>query len=155
MIETIISGGQTGVDRAALDVAIYLGIQHSGWCPLGRLAEDGEIPDVYELVETNSRDYSVRTEKNVIDSDATLILFQNELSGGTRLTYRLCRRHHRPVLKFDLTLEADTGVIHEWLKMYDVRRLNIAGPRESNVPGITRRAEALLLEVFDELQIAD
>ena len=79
----IVSGGQTGVDRAALDAALELGIAHGGWCPRGRLAEDGPIADRYGLRETASSDYAVRTEQNVVDSDATLILHRGPLTGGT------------------------------------------------------------------------
>src|SRR4030042_6079458 len=94
----ILSGGQTGADRSALDVAIALGISHGGWCPRGRLAEDGRIPDRYQLRETDYREYAVRTEQNVVDSDATLILCSGVLSGGTELTLRLAERHHGPHL---------------------------------------------------------
>ncbi len=95
---TIVSGGQTGVDRAALDVAIAIGIAHGGWCPAGRLSEDGSIPSRYELRETDSHEYPVRTEQNVIDSDATLILYEGRLKGGTLLTQRICRRLGKPQL---------------------------------------------------------
>ena len=91
----IISGGQTGVDRAALDVAVELEIPHGGWCPKGRLAEDGRIPDSYKLRETTSREYAVRTEQNVLDSDGTLILYRESISGGTELTLRLAEKHRR------------------------------------------------------------
>ena len=94
----IVSGGQTGVDRAALDVAIAIGIGHGGWCPAGRLSEDGTIPSRYDLQETDSPEYPVRTEKNVIDSDATLLLYEGRLKGGTLLTRRICVRHGKPDL---------------------------------------------------------
>ena len=92
----IISGGQTGVDRGALDAAISLGIPHGGWCPRGRLAEDGRIPDRYQLRETDSPDYPSRTEQNVLDSDATLILYRGRIAGGTEFTLRLAQQHGRP-----------------------------------------------------------
>lgn len=85
-VRRIVSGGQTGVDRAALDVAMQLSIEHGGWCPRGRLAEDGTIPSRYDLRETRSAKYHVRTERNVVDSDATLILYRKSLTGGTLLT---------------------------------------------------------------------
>ena len=88
-IRKIVSGGQTGVDRAGLDVALFLQVQHGGWCPLGRLAEDGQIPAKYELKETESSEYGFRTEQNVIDSCGTLILYCEKMSGGTFLTYRM------------------------------------------------------------------
>ena len=98
----IVSGGQTGVDRAGLDAAIALGIDHGGWCPRGRRAEDGRIPDSYQLKETPQRDYSVRTEQNVVESDGTLILYRRRLSGGTALTFRLAQKHNRPCCRIDL-----------------------------------------------------
>ena len=97
----IVSGAQTGVDRAALDAAIFLNIPHGGWCPRGRRAEDGAIPAVYQLKETTERNYAVRTEKNVVDSDGTLILFLKQISGGTELTEKLTKKHRRPLLCVD------------------------------------------------------
>lgn len=91
IVNKIVSGGQTGVDRAGLDVAIQLGIDHGGWCPKGRRAEDGRIPGCYQLAEADSDEYAFRTERNVVDSDGTLILFFATLRGGTELTYRLAR----------------------------------------------------------------
>ncbi|MEM8679348.1 MAG: putative molybdenum carrier protein, partial [Planctomycetota bacterium] len=95
-LDKVVSGGQTGVDRGALDAAIYLGLPHGGWCPRGRLAEDGVIPARYELQETTAPQYAVRTEKNVIDSDATLILHSGPLSGGTKYTRAMAEKHQRP-----------------------------------------------------------
>src|ERR1035441_7394678 len=95
----IVSGGQTGVDRAALDFAIRHGYEHGGWCPRGRRAEDGIIPPIYRLRETDSAHYDERTEKNVVDSDATLIVARKkELFGETALTKDLAGRYGRPVL---------------------------------------------------------
>mgnify|MGYP003793290687 CR=1 FL=1 len=91
MIKKIVSGGQTGVDRAALDVAMQLGIPVGGWCPRGRRAEDGRIPDSYPLREASSVNYAKRTELNVRDSDGTLILSGGPLTGGTALTESLAR----------------------------------------------------------------
>jgi hypothetical protein len=132
----IISGGQTGVDRAALEAAIVLGIPHGGWCPRGRLAEDGRIPDRYQLRETESSEYPVRTERNVADSDATLILCRGIPSGGTELTVRLAEQHGRPHLVIDLDHPPDVDEARRWLKAHQVEILNIAGPRESQNPGI-------------------
>ena len=103
----IISGGQTGVDRGALDAAIALDIPHGGSCPKGRLAEDGRIPDRYLLTETDSREYFVRTERNILDSDATLILCHGHISGGTEFTLRMAEQHGRPVKVVDLTSDLD------------------------------------------------
>ena len=96
-LEKIISGGQTGVDRAALDAAIELGIPHGGWCPRGRRAEDGAIPTRYQLKEIEGIDYSERTRRNILESDATLILTSGPLQGGTLLTFNLCNKLGRPV----------------------------------------------------------
>jgi hypothetical protein len=145
--EQIVSGGQTGVDRAALDVAIALGIAHGGWCPAGRLSEDGSVPSRYELQETTSSEYPVRTEQNVIDSDATLILCVDQLRGGTRLTKRLCARHCKP----HLVVRIDQGQqkeVHQWLARQRPKCLNVAGPRESTSPGIYDLAMDYLLQLL-------
>ncbi len=145
----LVSGGQTGVDRAGLEVAIALGLEHGGWCPAGRLAEDGTVPSRYQLRETESADYPPRTEQNVIDSDATLILYEVELKGGTRLTRRYCRRHDKPhlVVRID---HQQPDEVRQWLARLQPSRLNIAGPRESSYPGIQDRAFQFLLQVFSQ-----
>lgn len=153
VISKIVSGGQTGVDRAALDVAIYLDIPHGGWCPAGRRAEDGQIPDGYQLRETDQRDYSVRTERNVIESDGTLILFRNKLSGGTDLTFRLAGKHRRPSICFDLDEDiasvTDTyQAFSKWIEANNISVLNVAGPRESSSQGIGMRAESFLVKAL-------
>ncbi len=99
----IVSGGQTGVDRAALDAAMFLGWKHGGWCPRFRMAEDGRIAKRYQLRETESTDYAVRTERNVELGDGTLILHGGVISGGTRLTIGLSKRKRRPLLIVDLS----------------------------------------------------
>jgi hypothetical protein len=144
----IISGGQTGVDRGALEAARCLGIPHGGWCPRGRLAEDGRIPEQYELQETDTADYATRTEKNVIESDATLILCRGALSGGTLLTYRLADQHGRPCKVVDLSEPLDCRDILHWLEDNQVATLNVAGPRESQNPGIEAQTQKCLEEVF-------
>ncbi len=140
----IVSGGQTGVDRAALDVAIEMGIPHGGWCPRGRLAEDGTIPPRYQLVETDSPDYAVRTERNVLDADATLILCRGQPTGGTELTLRLAQRHGKPHLAVDLQQPIDPQAIRRWLAEHGRGTLNVAGPRESQSPGIHAEAREFL-----------
>ena len=144
----VISGGQTGVDRAALDTAIALGIDHGGWCPRGRLSEDGRIADHYQLVETASPDYWVRTEQNVIDSDGTLILYRLALSGGTELTYRLAIKHTRPHLLVDLEDQPDPADASEWIRANNISILNVAGPRESSASGIAQQAQHFLAQVL-------
>lgn len=143
----IVSGGQTGVDRAGLDVAIALGLDHGGWCPAGRLAEDGSVPSRYELRETESSDYPARTKQNVIDSDATLILFEQELKGGTRLTKRFCRELEKTHRVAEINPESISGV-QQWFIEQQPEILNIAGPRESTYPGIYDRAFEYLLKAF-------
>ncbi len=140
----IVSGGQTGVDRAALEMAIALGIAHGGWCPRGRLAEDGSVPSRYELIENESTEYKVRTAQNVTDSDATLILHERPLSGGTLLTKRVAARLSKPHACFRITSESAVA-IGRWLDQVRPEVLNIAGPRESSDPGIQQRATDLLL----------
>jgi len=144
----IVSGGQTGVDRAALDAALELAIPHGGWCPRGRLAEDGRIADRYELRETATADYAQRTEQNVLDSDATLILHRGALGGGTLLTRQLAARHNKPCLVVDLANPTPAADVQRWLHSHAVKVLNVAGPRESQSPGIGQQARQYFLELF-------
>jgi len=143
----ILSGGQTGVDRAALDFAIQHGIDHGGWCPRGRPAEDGPIPSRYHLQETESPDYNNRTERNVLDSDATLIIARDEpLMGGTAFTHELAVKHRRPVLVIYESggLEISTTKIKQFLKQHVVQTLNVAGPRESEAASLATFIKTLL-----------
>jgi hypothetical protein len=144
----IVSGGQTGVDRAALEVAVALGIPHGGWCPRGRRAEDGTVPARFALSEHASPDYAARTEANVVDSDGTLVLHRGRLAGGTKLTFDLARRHGRPCLVVDLQRAPGAEPVREWLAREKIRVLNVAGPRESQRPGIGRDATAFLRRLF-------
>ena len=146
--ELIVSGGQTGVDRGALNAAMAMGIAHGGWCPRGRLAEDGAIPDRYQLKETRSARYSVRTRQNVVDSSGTLILSLGTLQGGTLLTHRLTGRFAKPCLVVDLLLAVDADEVRCWMFEHQIRVLNVAGPRESSSPGIAVRAQQFLQEVL-------
>lgn len=148
MIEKIISGGQTGVDRAALDCAIALEIPHGGWCPSGRIAEDGIIPDRYRLVELASPDYVDRTRKNVEDSDGTLILNRNQLQGGTAATLAFARTCNKPVMVVDLDNPPKTNDIGNWLAANNIKHCNVAGPRESKIPGIYRQAYRYLIIIL-------
>lgn len=147
-ITKIISGGQTGVDRAALDVALALGIPCGGWCPKERRAEDGVIPAYYPLTETTSKDYRVRTRRNVRDSDGTLILTRGPLSGGTALTHRLAKEMDKPCLVVDLAQRPRANDVHAWLTSSNIRTLNVAGPRESNQPGIYLQTKKFLRRIL-------
>lgn len=141
-IEKIVSGGQTGVDRAALDVAITLNIPHGGWCPKGRIAENGGIPAQYLLRETPTTNYSQRTEWNVRDSDGTLIVSNGEINGGTLRTVLLAQVLQKPFWILDLAKEfgfAETtnlSDVRAWLKQNDIKVLNVAGARASKQPEI-------------------
>jgi predicted Rossmann fold nucleotide-binding protein DprA/Smf involved in DNA uptake len=145
----LVSGGQTGVDRAALDVALRLGIPCGGWCPRGRRAEDGTIPPRYPLVETPQARYPQRTEWNVRDSDGTLVIHAGPPRGGTALTARLARRRDKPVLCVDLDAHPQAGTITEWIAAHAIAVLNVAGPRESESHGIGGRAAGLLAAALD------
>jgi hypothetical protein len=144
----IVSGGQTGVDRAALDVASEVGMGRGGWCPRGRRAEDGAIPVAYPLRETPSAAYPERTAWNVRDSDGTLVITRGRPRGGTALTVSLARRAGKPALVVDLeggTAVAEAG---QWLSENRIGVLNVAGPRESEAPGIHDQAAGFLRELL-------
>lgn len=130
-VKKIISGGQTGVDRAALDTAMALAIPHGGWCPRGRLALDGPIDSIYQLQETPSAAYTQRTEWNVRDSDGTLIVSWGKPEGGTALTARLADKLRKPRLIIDLQDPAPIQDVVDWLYGQHLETLNIAGPRHS------------------------
>ena len=147
-IQKIVSGGQTGVDRAALDVALELGIPCGGWCPQGRLAEDGPIDERYPLRESPSADYAQRTEWNVRDSDGTLVLMRGTPNGGTAQTIDVAERLGKPYLVLDLETRPRASAIHAWANVYLIAALNVAGPRESKSPGISTQAAQFLREVF-------
>lgn len=133
----IISGGQTGVDRGALDAALEAGNPCGGWCPAGRRAEDGRIPDRYPVEEVVERDYRVRTRRNVEDADATLIIHHGELEGGTALTVNICRELGRPHLLVNAaneTVDEAVGRLRAWIEDGGFEVLNVAGPRASKWP---------------------
>ncbi|HSR62052.1 MAG TPA: putative molybdenum carrier protein [Gammaproteobacteria bacterium] len=140
----IVSGGQTGVDRAALNTAIRLGIDHGGWCPRGRGAEDGMINERYRLNETDSSDYSERTRLNVRDSDGTLILTRGSLTGGTALTAEVAREYNKPLLILSLEKPPASRSFAEWIEHHRIKCLNVAGPRASKEPGVEKQAEKYL-----------
>lgn len=151
---TIISGGQTGVDRAALDVAIECHLPHGGWCPKGRLAEDDFIDMKYKLQETPSSKYEQRTKWNVRDSDGTLILYLNEMKSGTAYTRECCKQLSKPCLCLDLlNLPKNYGDnFVEWIATQNIQILNVAGPRESCRPegiyNIAKNVIVLLIKSF-------
>lgn len=148
-VERINSGGQTGVDRAALDFAIDHRYLHGGYCPKGRKAEDGRVPVRYQLVETDSEGYRQRTKRNIESSDATLILNTGELAGGSLETWRIAERSGKPirVVALDDRLEENDERVSQtraWLRDNNVGALNVAGPREGKRPGVASLAYAFL-----------
>jgi hypothetical protein len=146
----IVSGGQTGADRAGLDFAIANGLPHGGWCPSGRRAEDGPLHERYRMRETEGEGYRQRTKRNVTDSDATLIFNLGELSDGSLATLRLAERAGKPVrvVALDVVdLAAEIENVREWLAMHTIAVLNIAGPRESKRPGVYRQTMDFLQAV--------
>ncbi|MEE9317380.1 MAG: putative molybdenum carrier protein [Rhodospirillales bacterium] len=147
-LRKIVSGGQTGVDRAALDAARASGFDTGGWCPKGRRAEDGAIPAAYPLDETETADYEDRTRLNVRDSDATLIITRGPLAGGALLTAEEALKLGRPHRVADLDQAPDPRASARWIGETGARVLNVAGPRESEAPGITDAARAFLTAVL-------
>ena len=134
MIKKIISGGQTGVDRAALDAAIKLSIPYGGWIPRGRLTENGPLGPEYRLKETGTSSYAERTEKNVLEADGTLIISRGPLTGGSEYTREMAVKHHRPWLHIDLNGESAfqaATMINKWIISKKIEILNVAGPRAS------------------------
>jgi hypothetical protein len=148
VLERIISGGQTGVDRAALDVALERAIPCGGWCPKGRRAEDGRIPDRYPLEEASSFEYPERTRMNVEDADGTLIFTRGSPQGGTLLTLKLAKKLRKPYMLIDLSQAEDPATILAWLCESRIRTLNVAGPRENEAPGIYNQVFFFLEEMF-------
>ena len=151
MIKRIVSGGQTGVDRASLDVAIKLGIDHGGWIPRGRLTESGALPQKYHLTETSSSQYSVRTEKNVVAAEGTLIISHGPLTGGSGYTREMAVKHGRPWLHMDLNQMAAfhaATAINNWILQKEIEILNVAGPRASEDPGIYQDTLNILESVY-------
>jgi hypothetical protein len=149
MFTKIVSGGQTGVDRAALDVALELGIPCGGWCPQGRRADDGPIPQRYPLQETPWSGYPQRTEWNVRDSDGTLILTQGQADGGTALTIKLAARYQKPYLVMDLKDHPNPSDATAWAKLHRIQILNVAGPRAGERWGIYAQAAKFLRDVLE------
>ena len=158
MVNKIISGGQTGADRAALDVAIKLGIPHGGWISKGRLTENGMLDDKYHLKEMETANYNKRTEQNVIDSDGTLIISHGKLTGGSDYTRDMVLLHGRPWLHIDLNKTGSFQAakqIRSWLAEHEIDVLNVAGPRASKDTAIYQATVDILETAFcrDDLSI--
>lgn len=154
-LRMICSGGQTGVDRGALDAALELGFPCGGWCPEQRIAEDGPIPARYPLKELPGGGYVQRTRKNVEDSDATLILYFGQLSGGTELTREFCVAHGKPHLLIDalqLAVEPAIASAGRFIQQHQVAVLNIAGPRGSAQPQGQAFARQVVAGLIREIQ---
>jgi len=133
----IISGGQTGVDRAALDAAPRHGIESGGWCPTGRLDESGRIPDRYPVKELENGGSTKRTLQNVKDSDGTIIIYPGKLSGGTEQTLHFCveqRRPHELIDASNISTEKAAQLIADFVCENNIEILNVAGPRQSEWP---------------------
>lgn len=155
-LRKIITGGQTGVDRAALDVALALDVPCGGWCPKGRIAEDGTIPDHYPLVETEDAEYSERTRRNVQDADGVLVLYAHSTDSGTRHALNLAADINRPTLTVDLTREPDPADALAWLARFEKGVvINVEGPRESNSPGIYEQSVAYLRALLRGIPLHD
>lgn len=152
MIEKIVSGGQTGADRAALDFAIAHGIEHGGWCPRGRLAEDGVIGPEYNLTETPLADTAQRTEWNVRDSDATVIFSIGPvITAGSKFTATCAALHRKPCVHISKALDGPNAAtkLRAFLQRHTVKCLNVAGPRASNEPDIGTFVREMLESCLD------
>ncbi len=150
MALTIVSGGQTGADRAGLDFAIYNNIPHKGWCPKGRRAEDGLIPSAYKLQETPSDEYDQRTEWNARDSDGTVIFtMAKELTGGSKKTAEFASKHGKPLFHLHLGSGWQKELLLvNFVSQHEIHVLNVAGSRESKEPEVYRFALEILKEAF-------
>lgn len=146
-LSKIISGGQTGVDRGALDATLEAGFPCGGWCPQGRKAEDGVIPPHYPLLELAGAGYRQRTRRNVVDADATLVLHFGALTGGTRETVRFCERLGKPILAVDgnaTDAKAAAERAAAFVQAHLATILNVAGPRASQHPGAQGYAKTVI-----------
>lgn len=150
MIQKIISGGQTGADRAGIDAAIECNVDYGGWLPQGRKAEDGSVSNKYtKLQEIAGGDYPRRTEQNVIDSDGTLIFGYGRLTTGSALTRKLAVQHKKPHLHIDLNIIKDpVPVIKNWIAGSEIKTLNVAGRKASKAPEIYDRVKDIIKQVL-------
>ena len=143
------SGGQTGADRAALDWAIENSVSHRGWCPFGRMAEDGPLLECYKLRETTSATYAERTRLNVLESDGTVILtVGTKLGGGSLLTSQEARKAGKPVIHLNAETTSPEKKLLEFVKTNSIEVLNVAGPRASGEPGAYAFVKAVLNATF-------
>ena len=149
-ISKLISGGQTGVDRAALDFALANQIECGGWCPKGRTAEHGIIPIKYPLTETSGSDYKERTKFNVRDSEGTLIFINGYIDEGTKLTMDTADDLKKPCFIYDFSKNPEKDKLLRWLSENKIKTLNIAGPRESNSMGIYGLVYDVLNRIFSD-----
>ena len=148
LVLKIVSGGQTGADRAALDWAIVNRLPHGGWCPEGRLAEDGRIPDRYDLKELTGAGYRARTKANVRDSDGTLIIsLDPNLTGGSRQTAIFAKSLSKPCLHVHPSADWQT-TLQRWIASNAIAVLNVAGPRAGGAPAVGN----FVKEVLDGLR---
>lgn len=150
-IKKIISGGQTGADQAALDAAIEMGVPHGGWVPLGRMTENGRLSPRYNMQEIDAINYDLRTEKNVTDSDGTLLFSSGTLKGGSLLTKKLARKYLKPCLHIDIEKKDKKEaieIIKSWLDVRKIEVLNVAGPRASESPVIYDAVAAIMKSVL-------
>lgn len=156
MLKKIVTGAQTGVDRGALDAALEAGFPCGGWCPEGRLAEDGRIQDRYPVTELAGAGYRQRTRQNVIDSDGTLVISFGALTGGTRETVRFCERFKKPVLVVDAIAIGPASAAAqaaEFVKTHSIAVLNVAGPRESTRAGALEIAKEIVVSLLAGLGV--
>lgn len=145
MLVKVVSGGQTGADRGGLNAALSLGLPIGGYCPRGRKAEDGRVPDKFPLLETVSSGYAERTRLNVIESDGTVVFTHGPITPGSQLTLDVAAEVRRPVLHVNLQKGADAERrVQLWLTEHGIKTLNVAGTRESKAPGIERRVGEVL-----------
>lgn len=150
MIKKIISGAQTGADRAGIDAAIEIGIPYGGWLPKGRKAEDGIVPETYtEFQELTRGGYPKRTEQNVIDSDGTVIFTYGKLTTGSALTAKFARQHNKPYLHVDLDENPDpVSMVKDWIIDWDIKVLNVAGRSASKAPVIYDQVKDIIKKVI-------
>jgi len=149
----VISGGQTGVDRAALDAAIETGIPRGGFAPKGRKAEDGRIPEKYHMEELTKGGYPARTKKNIEASDGTLVFCQGKPKTGTKLTVELAAELGKPCLVIDIDAvdqSRASRMVYDWIISKRILTMNVAGPRLSSSPSVAAMAKQVLLDVLSK-----